>query len=306
MITFPSLPLHRLTHLDLSHNLLNSIPASLASLHSLQSLNLSNNLIVSVRNAPSVLGNITTLNISKNRIDCLVGLERLLGLERVDVRSNELYEVGEVGRLAVLPHIREVWCASNPFDQVGSEWRTDLGISFASEGRQVMVDDRPWTWQEKRTIDAALAAKGRLQSHSRQPSSASARQGRAESHQHQQRPEQRHAESASSKPNPHNTHMSPPSIAPSQASTPTSSHAVQKKRRPRRVITLDEDVQEEPTQTQDERIGGSLRLPAKSERGKGGDERKVGTASFTVPEKTQQRSSIMPDTFQPPTPRDRK
>jgi hypothetical protein len=174
MISFPSLPLHRLTHLDLSHNLLNSIPASLSSLHSLQSLNLSHNMIVSVRNAPQVLGNITTLNLSKNRIDCLVGLERLLGLERVDVRSNELYEVGEVGRLAVLPHIKEVWCVNNIFDQAASgDWRTDLGIAFASEGRNVIVDDRPWTWQEKRNIDAALATKGR-QSHSRVPSSTTA------------------------------------------------------------------------------------------------------------------------------------
>jgi hypothetical protein len=305
MISFPSLPLHRLTHLDLSHNLLNSIPASLSSLHSLQSLNLSHNMIVSVRNAPQVLGNITTLNLSKNRIDCLVGLERLLGLERVDVRSNELYEVGEVGRLAVLPHIKEVWCVNNIFDQAASgDWRTDLGIAFASEGRNVIVDDRPWTWQEKRNIDAALATKGR-QSHSRVPSSTTAARIPAPSpRQVQSRPpapaalDHREPANVNADPGPSKTpktHMSP-TTTNSPAST--TSTAVHKKRRPRRVITLDDDVQEEPIQ--EDRIGGSMRLP-KTER-KGDGERKVETTktSFTVPKKTQMRSGIGADTFQPP------
>lgn len=305
MISFPSLPLHRLTHLDLSHNLLNSIPASLSSLHSLQSLNLSHNMIVSVRNAPQVLGNITTLNLSKNRIDCLVGLERLLGLERVDVRSNELYEVGEVGRLSVLPHIKEVWCVNNIFDQAaGGDWRTDLGIAFASEGKNVVVDDRPWTWQEKRNIDAALAAKGR-QSHSRVPLSTTAaripapppRQARSKPAAPvappQAKPDVQSSDSGPSKAP--KTHMSPTNtISPAS----TTSAAVHKKRRPRRVITLDEDVQEETRQ--EDRIGGSLRLP-KTER-EGDGERKVGTTntSFTVPKKTQVRSGIGANPFQPP------
>lgn len=304
MISFPSLPLHRLTHLDLSHNLLNSIPASLSSLHSLQSLNLSHNMIVSVRNAPSVLGNITTLNLSKNRIDCLVGLERLLGLERVDVRSNELYEVGEVGRLSILPHIKEIWCVNNIFDQAaGGDWRTDLGIAFTSEGRDVVVDDRPWTWQEKRNIDAALATKGR-QSHSRgfsstttgrvpapPPSRSNQNKGHAPSETHQPEVKQNADSGPSKTPR---THLSPTS------GTSISSAAVQKKRRPRRVITLDDDVREE-AHTSEERIGGSLRLP-KAERTPGGGEGKVETeaTSYTVPKKVQHRSGIAANTFQPP------
>jgi hypothetical protein len=259
-------------------------------------------MITSVRNAPSALGNITTLNLSKNRIDCLVGLERLLGLERVDVRSNELYEVGEVGRLAVLPHIKEVWCANNLFDQIGVDWRTDLGIAFAQEGKTVVVDDRVWTWQEKRNIDAALATRGKAQSrtHSRQPSAAHVAPS---AHQHQRqrepisqpphRPADKSGDAGPSR-GP-STHVSPAAAGPSQASTPTSSTAVQKKRRPRRVITLDDDVQEEPAQTQEERIGGSLRLPAKN--GNGGAQR---DASFTVPKKVSQRSAISASTFDPP------
>jgi hypothetical protein len=323
MISFPSLPLHRLTHLDLSHNFLNSIPTSLSSLHSLQSLNLSNNMIVSVRNAPSALGNITTLNLSKNRIDCLVGLERLLGLERVDVRSNELYEVGEVGRLAVLPHIKEVWCSNNLFDQTGVDWRSDLGIAFAQEAKTVTVDDRPWTWQEKRTVDAAVAARGRTQSrpHSRNPS-ATAHSQPAGHHHHPHPQSQKpspiqsshQATNTAPQGNGHagpsrgpSTHVSPTIAATSQsqASTPPSSTAVHKKRRPRRVITLDDDVQEEPAQTQEERIGGSLRLPAKTTTSKDNDSARgggngIGNASFTMPKKTAKRSVILSSTFDPP------
>jgi hypothetical protein len=143
LLNFPTLPLSELRQLDLSHNLLNSIPSALASLPHLRSLNLSNNLITSVRNAPAALSHVVTLNLSKNRIDCLVGLDRVLSLERVDVRSNELPEAAEVGRLAVLPRIKEVWCANNAFDIPNEDWRTDLGVAFAQERKQVVVDDRP-------------------------------------------------------------------------------------------------------------------------------------------------------------------
>lgn len=184
LLSLPNLPLSHLTSLDLSHNLLNAVPSSLSSLSSLRSLNLSYNLITSVRNAPSSLGNISTLNISHNRIDCLVGLDRVLGLERVDVRSNELAEVGEVGRLAVLPHVKEIWTTGNEFNSPtgsngagngvvglgGTDWRVELGATFAQEGREVVLDDTPFSWAEKRSIDALLSARGRRRpSHSRTP-----------------------------------------------------------------------------------------------------------------------------------------
>lgn len=297
MLSFPNLPLSRLTHLDLSHNLLNSIPSSLSSMHSLQSLNLSNNLITSVRNAPSVLGNITTLNLSKNRIDCLVGLERLLGLERVDVRSNELLEVGEVGRLAVLPHIKGIWCAKNLFDHEGQDWRSELGIAFAFEGKQVTVDDRPWAWQEKRKIDTALAARGRAQPHSRQASSHASTP--TASHQHtpsqsttrlplqQQQQQLRPTKSAIASP------------APAAA-------AVQKKRRRRRVITLDEEVAD--TSTPEERIGGSLRLPPKNGHASSSDADAAAGAGpgtdVVSSRRGPKRSALTSNTFSPPPAKD--
>ncbi|KAI9639248.1 uncharacterized protein MKK02DRAFT_39544 [Dioszegia hungarica] len=175
LLALPSLPLTHLSSLDLSHNLLNAIPSSLSSLPSLASLNLSYNLITSVRNAPlALVGPTTTLNISHNRIDCLVGLDRCPSLQRVDVRYNDLVEVGEVGRLAVLPKVKEVWVAGNEFTSPnapavggvgggggGDGWRVELGVMFAQEGREVIVDDTAFSWNEKRSIDAALAASGR-------------------------------------------------------------------------------------------------------------------------------------------------
>ncbi|WVF71222.1 hypothetical protein IAT40_006022 [Kwoniella sp. CBS 6097] len=162
LLSLPTLPLSSLTHLDLSHNLLNSIPSSLANLTSLISLNLSNNVITSVRSAETFLPSIVSLNLSSNRIDCLVGLDRISSLQRVDVRRNELLEVGEVGRLAVLPRIKEVWCSGNGFDIAGEdEWRVELGAAFREEGREVIVDDNDFSWSENRRIDALLASRGR-------------------------------------------------------------------------------------------------------------------------------------------------
>ncbi|WVQ99645.1 hypothetical protein IAU59_006784 [Kwoniella sp. CBS 9459] len=162
LLSLPTLPLTSLTHLDLSHNLLNSIPSSLAGLTSLTSLNLSNNVITSLRSAETSLPSIVSLNLSSNRIDCLVGLDRIPTLQRVDVRRNELLEVGEVGRLAVLPRIKEVWCSGNGFDIAGEdEWRVELGAAFKEEGRDVIVDDSDFSWSESRRIDALLASRGR-------------------------------------------------------------------------------------------------------------------------------------------------
>jgi len=249
LLSFPTLPLSRLTSLDLSFNLLNAIPSSLSSLSSLQFLNLSNNLITSLRNAPSALGNITSLNLSRNRIDCLVGLERVLGLERIDVRSNELPEFDEVGRLAVLPHIREVWCSNNRFDRpgMGDAWRIELGVAFAAEGRsEVIFDDRPWTWTESRRVESLLASRGRnTGTHSRVHTGES-------SHHSQNPPRTSSAPSSSS-------HQAPPRIA---LGSPVSAPVPHKKRRPRRVINLDDpgnhSSEGEHSAAQ---VGGSLRLP---------------------------------------------
>ncbi|GMK57863.1 hypothetical protein CspeluHIS016_0406970 [Cutaneotrichosporon spelunceum] len=160
LLSLPTLPLSSVTHLDLSGNLLNEIP-DLSRLHNLVSLNLAHNVITSVRNAPQSIGNVTTLNLAHNRIDCLVGLERVLGLQRVDLRANGLPEASEVGRLSVLPQIEGVWVADNPFATPDSDWRVDVSAFFAGEGRDVVLDGTPLAWAEGRRVDAELAARGK-------------------------------------------------------------------------------------------------------------------------------------------------
>ena len=284
LLSFPTLPLTRLTHLDLSLNLLNAIPSSLSSLSALQSLNLSNNLITSLRNAPSALGNITSLNLSRNRIDCIVGLERILGLERIDVRSNELAEYDEVGRLAVLPHIREVWCVNNPFDRPGDgeDWRIELGVTFAAEGRAEMIfDDRPWTWSESRRIESALASRGRT-AHPRGLSAESSYQ--AQRAVHTSTPPQT---SSSAAPADGGARVVPTS--------PASSAVGQKKRRPRRVINLDAaGDQGSDGEPRSELVGGSLRLP----RSTGVIEEEEGSVQA---ERNRRRARVTTSLFEPRT-----
>jgi len=103
------------TKLDLSHNLLLSPPTGLIHLHNMRQLNLSYNMIAGVQTIYQILGNITSLDLRSNRLESLSGLERLWNLEKVDVRENHLDDASEVGRLAALPGIREVWSDRNPF-----------------------------------------------------------------------------------------------------------------------------------------------------------------------------------------------
>lgn len=157
MLSFPRLPLQNLSHLDLSHNLLNDLP-DLSQLSSLVSLDLSHNVISSVRSAQTYLGNIATLNLSHNRIDCLVGLDRVPGLRRVDLRHNDISDPGEVGRLAVLPQVSEIWVAGNP---LSGEFRAEISAAFAAEGKEVLLDNTPLTWSEKNQMEEILRQRGR-------------------------------------------------------------------------------------------------------------------------------------------------
>lgn len=106
---------HSVVSLDLSHNLLLSPPSGLIHLHNLHELNLSFNMISGVQSIYQILGNISVLDLRGNRLESLSGLERLWNLEKVDVRENHLDEAAEVGRLAALPQISEVWAEKNPF-----------------------------------------------------------------------------------------------------------------------------------------------------------------------------------------------
>lgn len=113
--------------LDLSSNLFAEIPDSLPSLVALRALNLSNCMINSLRSiAKNPLPAITALNLRGNRLSSLAGIERLLSLERLDLRDNNLTDPTEIARLTGLPEIREIWVSGNPFTKTHSGYRVTI------------------------------------------------------------------------------------------------------------------------------------------------------------------------------------
>ncbi|KAL8929596.1 MAG: hypothetical protein Q9172_000392 [Xanthocarpia lactea] len=110
--------------LDLSSNLFTEIPDGLATLSVLRALNLSNCMIGSLQ---SLIRNpipaITVLNLRANRLGSIAGVEKLLSLDRLDLRENRLGDPTELARLTGLPEFREVWVAQNPFTRSHSDYR---------------------------------------------------------------------------------------------------------------------------------------------------------------------------------------
>ncbi|KAL4249520.1 hypothetical protein ABKN59_007198 [Abortiporus biennis] len=158
-LTFlPSTPLQyltSLTHLDLSSNLLVSVPSGLSALYNLVSLNLSDNMIDSVLGIYTMLGQILILNLARNRLESICGLERLLALERVDLRHNLIDESAEIGRLATLPNIAEVWVEGNPLTEFEEGYRIRCFDIFMKEGKNILLDGTPATFYEKRYLSVA-------------------------------------------------------------------------------------------------------------------------------------------------------
>ena len=150
--TEPLAYLTSLTHLDLSSNLFVSVPPSLSALYNLTSLNLSDNMIDSVLGIYLNLGQVLSLNLSHNRLESLCGLERLHALERVDLRSNVIDESSEVGRLATLPNITDVWVEGNPFVEIEEAYRISCFDYFWKEGKTITLDGTPPGFYERRNL----------------------------------------------------------------------------------------------------------------------------------------------------------
>jgi Leucine-rich repeat (LRR) protein len=144
-----------LTNLDLSSNLLVSVPPGLSSLFNLVSLNLSDNMIDSVLGIYTQLGQILFLNLSRNRLESICGLERLLALERVDLRQNAIDESAEIGRLATLPHIADVWIEGNPFVEIEENYRITCFDYFWKEGKSITLDGTAPGLYERRGLSVA-------------------------------------------------------------------------------------------------------------------------------------------------------
>ncbi|GAA6051125.1 hypothetical protein JCM3770_004727 [Rhodotorula araucariae] len=279
-LTFvPSPPmtfLPALTSLDLSSNLLISIPPALAHLTSLRSLNLSDNMIDSLLGVAKALGAITALNLSRNRLENLSGLDRLAALERLDVRDNALTETLEVSRVACLPLLREVYVRGNPFtrarDQGGDDaWRVKSFGYFAEEDAHghrdalagdVRIDGLGISGSERRAVEAELARRGTPVGRHRRASAGVADRPATVSHGQHKVIVGRRVVTAPHRP--HRTYSpppslpsqpAPPSVAPDGAlidssnvarpKSPTKSKA--RRHKPRRIVDLDADPSHPPT-----------------------------------------------------------
>lgn len=150
-----------LQSLDLSGNHLTEIPDALATLTHLRALNLSNCM---VNNLQSLVRNplpaITTLNLRSNRLLSLVGIERLLSLERLDIRDNKLHDPTELARLTGIPDITDLYVIKNPFTKTHSNFRVTIFNLFrAAPGHQedIVIDAMSPSYSErKQLIDRAL------------------------------------------------------------------------------------------------------------------------------------------------------
>lgn len=121
-------PLANTLHsLDLSSNLFTEIPDNLATLTALRALNLSNCMIGSLHSlSRSPLPAITALNLRANRLVSIAGVERLLSLERLDLRENKIQDPMEAARLTGIPDIREIWITSNPLVKSHGNYRITI------------------------------------------------------------------------------------------------------------------------------------------------------------------------------------
>ncbi|KAL1613122.1 hypothetical protein SLS60_001354 [Paraconiothyrium brasiliense] len=147
-----------LQSLDISANLFVEIPDSLATLSCLRALNLSNCMISSLHSlGRNPLPAITTLNLRSNRLTSLAGIERLLSLERIDLRDNKLTDPTEVARLTCVPYITEVFVHRNPFCKSYSNYRVTIFNLFRKTpgySEDIKIDSTlPSSGERKQLVD---------------------------------------------------------------------------------------------------------------------------------------------------------
>ncbi|KAF2142005.1 uncharacterized protein K452DRAFT_326569 [Aplosporella prunicola CBS 121167] len=145
-----------LQSLDLSCNLFAEIPDSLATLTSLRALNLANCMIESLHSiVRNPLPAITTLNLRANRLISLKGIERLLSLERLDLRENKLIDPTEMARLTGVPEMQEIYVHKNPFCKTHSNYRVTIFNLFRSTPgytEDILIDSTGPGYSERKQL----------------------------------------------------------------------------------------------------------------------------------------------------------
>jgi hypothetical protein len=142
--------------LDLSSNLFAEIPDSLSTLTALRALNLAHCMIDSLQSLTrNPLPAIAALNLRGNRLSEIAGIEKLLPLERLDLRDNLLADPVEIKRLTVLPDIREIWVEGNPFVRTHRNYRVFIFNFFRSTPgytEDPIIDGTGPTYSERKQL----------------------------------------------------------------------------------------------------------------------------------------------------------
>jgi len=95
------------------------------------------------------------LNLKGNRIESLAGIEKLLSLERLDLRENRIRDPVELARLTGMPDFREVYVTRNPLVKTHLDYRVTIFNLFrTSPGytEDVLVDASGPGYSERRQL----------------------------------------------------------------------------------------------------------------------------------------------------------
>ncbi|KAI4161421.1 MAG: hypothetical protein L6R39_000093 [Caloplaca ligustica] len=156
------MPLANSLHsLDLSFNLFTEVPDGLSCLTVLRALNLSNCMIRSLQSLiRDPLPAITALNLRGNHLTSIAGVDRLLSLERLDLRENRIGDPTELARLTGLPDFREVWLVQNPFTKSHSGYRVTIFNLFRGTPgliNDISIDASGPTYYERKQLTDRVA-----------------------------------------------------------------------------------------------------------------------------------------------------
>ena len=123
---------------------------------SLRALNLSNCLIGSLHTlARSPLPAITVLNLRGNRLASLAGIEKLLSLERLDLRENKLRDPTELARLTGMPEFRDLYISRNTFAKTHPNHRVTIFNLFRRTPGytdDITIDSSSPSYSERRQL----------------------------------------------------------------------------------------------------------------------------------------------------------
>ncbi|KAI5961854.1 uncharacterized protein KGF55_003825 [Candida pseudojiufengensis] len=157
-------PLHNLVKLNLSNNLLQNLPEGLDQLVNIKYLNFSDNYITDLKNLPSNLKHLLTLNLNNNKIINLNGLEKLISLEKIDLRRNQITELSDCKSLVLLyqnvKNFDNVYISQNSLPK---NYRVDLfnlfnGVKY--KNNNIKIDDsKPGYFEKAMLLDQESALK---------------------------------------------------------------------------------------------------------------------------------------------------